>query len=295
MKLLLLGADGQVGWELRQSLAPLGEVIVADRVCADFEQHDALRDLVRASGVDVVVNAAAYTAVDRAESESDLATRINADAPGVIAEECERLGALLVHYSTDYVFDGEKDAPYVETDAPNPRSVYGSTKLQGEQVIQASGCRHLIFRTSWVYSDRRNNFVRTILRLAQERESLSVVSDQIGAPTSAAMIADVTARCIEQAVNADRPSGLFHLTPTGETSWHGFASYFLDLARNGGMELKADELRAIRTDEFPCDAKRPMNSRLCCDRIRDVFGIELPEWWFHVRELIARMLQQENA
>ena len=295
MKLLLLGADGQVGWELRRSLAPLGEVIVADRVCADFEQLDALRELVRASGVDVVVNAAAYTAVDRAESESELATRINSDAPGVIAEACERLGALLVHYSTDYVFDGEKDSPYVETDAPNPRSVYGSTKLLGEQVIQASGCRHLIFRTSWVYSDRRSNFVRTILRLARERESLSVVSDQIGVPTNAGMIADVTARCIDQAVNADAPSGLFHLTPTGETSWHGFASYFLDLARNGGMELKADEIRAIRTDEFPCDATRPMNSRLCCDRIRDVFGIELPEWRFHVRELIARMLEQEKV
>jgi len=295
MKLLLLGADGQVGWELRQSLAPLGEVIVADRICADFEQLDSLRELVRASGVDVVVNAAAYTAVDRAESESELATRINADAPGVIAEECERLGAMLVHYSTDYVFDGEKDSPYVETDAPNPRSVYGSTKLQGEQAIQASGCRHLIFRTSWVYSDRRSNFVRTILRLARERESLSIVSDQIGAPTSAALIADVTARCVAQTALGDGPLGVFHLTPTGETSWHGFASYFLELARNGGMELKVDEIRPIRTDEFPCGATRPMNSRLCCDKIRDVFGVELPEWRFHVRELIATMLQQENA
>lgn len=295
MKLLLLGADGQVGWELRRSLAPLGELIACDRSMANLEDQEQLRSLIQLVSADVVVNAGAYTAVDRAESEPDLAKRINADAPGVIAEECERLGALLVHYSTDYVFDGEKDSPYVETDAPNPRSVYGSTKLLGEQAIQASGCRHLIFRTSWVYSDRRSNFVRTILRLARERESLSIVSDQIGAPTSAALIAEVTARCIEPAVNADGPSGLFHLTPAGETSWHGFASYFLELARSGGMELKADEIRAIGTDEFPCAADRPMNSRLCCDKIRDAFEVELPEWRFHVRELIATMLEQEKV
>tara|TARA_R110000737_G_scaffold2923_18_gene10093 strand:- start:232532 stop:233419 length:888 start_codon:yes stop_codon:yes gene_type:complete len=295
MKLLLLGADGQVGWELRRSLASLGELIACDRSMANLEDQEQLRSLIQLVSADVVVNAGAYTAVDRAESEPELAKRINADAPGVIAEECKRLGALMVQYSTDYVFDGEKDSPYVETDAPNPQSVYGSTKLQGEQAIQASGCKYLIFRTSWVYSNRRSNFVRTILRLAQERESLSIVSDQIGVPTSAAMIADATARCIEQAVNADGPSGLFHLTPAGETSWHGFASYFLELARSGGMELKADEIRAIGTDEFPCAADRPMNSRLCCDKIRDAFGVELPEWRFHVRELIATMLQQENA
>ncbi len=281
MRILLLGAGGQVGWELQRALTPLGDVTALTRAEADFTDLHRLRETVRAAKADIVVNAAAYTAVDKAESEAAQAALVNAKAVGVLAEEAHRNRALLVHYSTDYIFDGTKPDAYVETDAPNPISVYGATKLQGEEAVRITGVDHLIFRTSWVYATRGKNFPRTILAAAQTRDELKVVADQIGAPTSAELIADVTALALHR-ISADRRglTGTYHLTAAGETSWHAYAQHLLRLAARRGYSLKANAERVmpVTTAEYSTLAKRIANSRLATDKLRTAFGLTLPFW-----------------
>ena len=272
MKILLFGKNGQVGWELNRSLQPLGEVIALGREEADFSKPESLRNIVRDIAPDVIVNAVAYTAVDKAEEEEILATVINAQAPGVLAEEALKINALLIHYSTDYVFDGTKDGAYTETDMPNPINVYGRSKLAGEQVVQSSGCDYLIFRTSWVYASRANNFMLTMMKLAQEREQLNIVADQIGAPTTARLIADTTILCLQQALKEKTAgvfsSDLYHLTASGQTSWFGFTEEIVKLARNSlNIKLKLKELKPIPTSSYPTPAKRPKNSQLALTKL----------------------------
>ena len=278
MNILLLGANGQVGWELQRSLAPLGNVTACGRAAADLADLDGLRAIVRAIKADIIVNAAAYTAVDKAEAEPDLAMRINATAVGLLAEEAKRTDALLVHYSTDYVFDGTKTTPYVETDAPNPLSAYGRSKCAGEDAARTAGARHLILRTSWVYAPRGHNFPRTMLKFARTRDELRVVDDQIGAPTSAELIADVTAQAVHGI--SDDKLGTYHLVAAGETSWHAFASRLLQLSVARGHRLKVtpERVKAIPTTDYPTPAKRIANSRLATDKMRAAFGLTLPPW-----------------
>jgi dTDP-4-dehydrorhamnose reductase len=297
MKILLLGKNGQVGWELQRALAPLGDLVACDfdsdpPLKADFSQPDTLPALVRSVRPDVIVNAAAHTAVDRAESEPDLARAINADAPAVLAREAAASGALLVHYSTDYVFDGSGSAPRDETAATGPLSVYGRTKLAAEQAIAASGCRHLILRTSWVFAARGGNFARTMLRLAAERDELKVIDDQVGAPTGAELLADVTAHGI-RAVRADPAlSGLYHCAAGGETSWHGYAQFVIEWARAHGQAIRVapDGVRAIPTADYPTPAARPLNSRLATLRLQQAFGLTLPPWQAGVERMLAEVL-----
>lgn len=274
MRILLTGATGQVGWELRKTLAPLGEVRSFDRYGLDLADVPPLVAAVRSLQPDVVVNAAAYTAVDKAESERDQAFAVNATAPRVLAEEAKRIGALLVHYSTDYVFDGEKTAPYVEEDVPNPINVYGESKLAGEEAIRKSGCRHLILRTSWVYGPRGKNFYLTMRRIAKERPELRVVDDQVGAPTSSLAIARATAQLLPKGAE-----GLFHMTAGGETSWCGFARAIL--ARAG----IPTPVVGIRTEDYPTPARRPRNSRLDCSRLRAATGLILATWEAQLSEV----------
>jgi dTDP-4-dehydrorhamnose reductase len=294
MKFLLFGKGGQVGWELQRSLAPLGELIALDvdsrQQCGDFTRLDDIAKTVRAIAPDVIVNAAAYTAVDKAESEPEQVRTINALAPGILARESRKLGSWLIHYSTDYVFDGSGSKPWVETDPTGPLSIYGSTKLEGEEAIRASGCHHLIFRTSWVYAARGGNFAKTMLRLAQERERLTVIDDQIGAPTGADLLADVTAHAIRTALQQPELSGLYHLAAGGETSWHGYACFVLNLARQAGIELKvaAENVIPVPTSAFPLPARRPLNSRLDARKLQATFDVHLPLW----RTGVARMLDE---
>ena len=283
MKILLFGKNGQVGWELNRSLQPLGEVIALGREDADFSEPESLRRIVQDVSPDVIVNAVAYTSVDKAEEEEELATKINGVAPGILAEEALKLDALLVHYSTDYVFDGTKTSPYVETDKPNPVNTYGRTKLAGELAIQSSGCDHLIFRTSWVYTARGHNFLLTMLKLAQEREALSIVNDQIGSPTSARLIADSTVLCVQQAIKEKLvgifSSDLYHMTTSGHTSWHGFTKEIVKLASQSlNLKLKIKDIKAIPTADYPTPAIRPMNSRLALTKLESIFAIKMPGW-----------------
>ncbi len=285
MKLLLFGANGQVGHELRRSLAALGEVVVTTRSgqcedgmrceVADFDTPDALPALIARIAPDVVVNAAAYTAVDRAESDRDAAFRANAEAPKRIAEACAAHDALLVHYSTDYVFDGSGTRPYREDDATSPLGVYGESKLAGEDAIRASGARHMIFRTAWVYASHGKNFMRTMLRLAAEHDELRVVADQIGTPTPAALIADVTASVLARPFER---SGVWHLTAAGETTWHGFAEAIVAAAHARGLIARAPRVVPIATSDYPTPAKRPAYSCLDVSRIESDFGIRMPTW-----------------
>ncbi|MDO8343849.1 MAG: dTDP-4-dehydrorhamnose reductase [Cellvibrio sp.] len=297
MKILLFGKNGQVGWELQRSLAPLGELVALDHdskeFCGNFADLDGIAETVRAVAPDVIVNAAAHTAVDKAESEPDLARTINALAPAVLAREAARLNAWLVHYSTDYVFDGSGDRPWVETDPPGPLSVYGVTKLAGEQLIRQSGCRHLIFRTSWVYGARGGNFAKTMLRLAQERDSLKVIDDQIGAPTGADLLADVTAHVIRTARQHPEVAGLYHLVAGGETSWHGYASFVLDFARRAGVPLKAaiGAIEPVPTSAFPTAACRPHNSRMNTEKLQNTFDLYLPHWQAGVERMLSEVLE----
>ena len=273
MRILLTGRNGQVGWELERTLGPLGEVIAFDHSGLDLAKPDEIVARVREVKPDIIVNPAAYTAVDKAESEPDLAMAINGIAPGIFAEEAKRIGALLVHYSTDYVFDGEKDGPYVETDAPNPLSVYGASKLAGERAIAASGADHLIFRTSWVYANRGKNFLLTILRLAKEKPELRVVADQFGAPTWARDIATATALVLaRRPAGAEIWSGIYHLTAAGRTTWHGFAQKIVELA---GLSTP---VAAIPVSEYPTPARRPRNSVLDHSKAESSFGLKLPSW-----------------
>ena len=293
MKILLLGKNGQVGWELQRALAPLGAMVALDRAGADglrgdLEDLDGLARTVRKLAPDVIVNAAAYTAVDKAETDVARAQCINAEAPGVLAAAAAEVGALLVHYSTDYVFDGSGDKPWREESPTGPLSVYGRTKLAGEDAIRASGCRHLIFRTSWVHAARGGNFARTMLRLAAERERLTVIADQIGAPTGADLIADVSAHAIRASLAAPALSGTYHLVADGETSWHGYARFVIETARELGVSLKVEEIAPIATRDYPTAAARPLNSRLDTQRLRSAFGLHLPDW----RDGVARMLRE---
>ncbi|HEX5093920.1 MAG TPA: dTDP-4-dehydrorhamnose reductase [Burkholderiales bacterium] len=276
MRILLTGATGQVGWELRRTLAPLGEVRAFDRYGLDLADAPPLAAAVRALQPDVIVNAAAYTAVDKAESERDLAFAVNATAPRVLAEEAKRIGAMLVHYSTDYVFDGEKASPYVEDDPAQPINVYGESKLAGERAIRASGCRHLILRTSWVYGPRGKNFYLTMRRLAKERPALRVVDDQTGAPTSSLAIAAATPRLLEKGTE-----GLYHMAAAGETTWCGFARVILERA---GL---ATPVVGIPTKDYPTPARRPRNSRLDCSRLKAASGVALPPWEEQLAEVTS--------
>jgi len=294
MKILLLGKNGQVGWELQRSLAPLGEVVALGRdsteLCGDFANPAGVVEAVRSVRPDVIVNAVAHTAVDKAESEPELARQINATVPGVLAEEAARLQALLVHYSSDYVFDGSGNTPWREGDATSPLSVYGSTKLEGEQRIQQAGGAHLILRTSWVYAARGGNFAKTMLRLAQERDSLSVIDDQWGAPTGADLLADVTAHAIRHLRSHPEDGGLYHCVADGETTWNAYARYVIEQARRirPALAIKAAEIHAVPTSAFPTPARRPHNSRLDTRKLQTTFGLHLPPW----QQGVVRMLNE---
>lgn len=294
MGILLLGKDGQVGWQLQRSLAPHGPVVALGRAECDLSDAEHIRSVVRELRPTVIVNATAYTAVDKAESETDQAWFINAEAPRVLAEEALRLGALLIHYSTDYVYDGNKVGAYVETDATSPQSVYGQSKLAGEKAIRAVGGKSLIFRTSWVFGARGNNFVKTILRLAREKESLNVVADQVGSPTPAAMIATVTGVVLAmlrhgQLLKTDE-NRLYHLAAARPVSWYEFAQTIVGLAgQMPGFDLRlsAAAICPIHAMDYPTPAKRPANSRLDCSRLETDFGLQMPDW----QPYLARMLQ----
>lgn len=297
MKILLLGKNGQVGWELQRSLAPLGELIALDRqthdgLSGDLSDIDALRSTIRRVKPDIIVNAAAYTAVDKAESEIELADRVNGLATGVMAEEAAAMNAWLIHYSTDYVFSGMGSAPWQETDTVAPVNHYGSSKLAGELAVTASGCKHLIFRTSWVYGARGNNFAKTMLRLAKDRQTLNVIADQIGAPTGADLIADITALAIQQAVQRSELSGLYHLAASGEISWHGYASYVIEFAKANGEQLAVTAVDPIETTAYPTPARRPLNSRLNTRKLRENFSLHLPDWQSGVTRMLMEVLNK---
>ena len=296
-KILVFGKNGQIGWELRRALAPVGQVIALGRDAADVREPANILDAISTVDPDVIVNAAAYTAVDRAEDDIEAAYAVNAQAVEVLAREASRRRVWLVHYSTDYVFDGRASVPYVEEDPTNPISVYGASKLAGEKAIQASGARHFILRTSWVYAARGNNFLKTVWRLARERSELRMVADQVGAPTGAELIADVTAlmvsRVLRDSTRDSTLAGLYHLSAAGFTTWHGFAQTVLTEAIAGGAELRIDpeNIAAISTAEFPTKAGRPLNSRLVTDKLRRAFDIYLPDW----REGVTRAVQEVLA
>ena len=298
MKILLFGRGGQVGWELQRSLGVLGQVVALDfdaaanpdQLCGDFSNLNGLAETVRRVAPDVIVNAAAHTAVDKAEAEPELVRTLNALAPGVLATEAKMLGAWLVHYSTDYVFDGSGSQPWKEDDPTGPLSVYGLTKLEGEQLVAACPT-HLIFRTSWVYAARGGNFAKTMLRLAKERDKLTVINDQVGAPTSAELLADVTAHALRMAMARPRLAGLYHCAAGGETSWHAYACYVLEQARELGWVLKAGpgQVATVATADYPTAARRPLNSRLDSARLKAAFGLHLPQWQVHARRMLEEI------
>jgi len=299
MNILLLGSTGQLGWELQRALAPLGKVTALDRagnrpdgLCGDLSQPEVLAATVRTLRPDLIVNAAAHTAVDKAESEPELAQAINATAPTVLGREAAALGAMLVHYSTDYVFDGTGEWARDEAAPTGPLSTYGSTKLEGEQGIQASGCKHLILRTSWVYGARGGNFAKTMLRLAGEREQLNVIDDQIGAPTGADLLADLTAHAVSQWQRQPELGGLYHLVAGGETSWHGYAQHVIEWARGHGQAIKVvpANVKPIPTAAYPTPATRPLNSRLSTAKFRTAFGLSLPHWQTGVDRMLTEVL-----
>lgn len=294
MKILLLGKNGQVGWELQRALAPLGELVALDRhsaeYCGDLANLDGLRQTLRAVAPDVIVNAAAYTAVDKAETDQATAQLINADATRVMAEEAAASGAWLVHYSTDYVFDGTGDTPWTENSPVSPVNFYGASKLAGEQAIEASGCKHLIFRTSWVYGARGNNFAKTMLRLAKERETLNVIADQFGAPTGADLLADVVAHAIVKARADDSVSGIYHLAPAGETSWYEYAKFVIDFAKEQGEALVVTSVLPIPTSAYPTPAARPLNSRMDTEKLRRGFELRLPDWKIGVVRMLYEVI-----
>ncbi|MGF6351074.1 dTDP-4-dehydrorhamnose reductase [Variovorax sp. W2I14] len=294
MKLLLLGKGGQVGWELQRSLAPLGELVALDfdstDFNADFGRPEQLAETVLKVRPDVIVNAAAHTAVDKAESEPEFARKLNATSPGVVAEAAQQIGALMVHYSTDYVFDGSGSKPWKEDDATGPLSIYGSTKLEGEQLVAKHCAKHLIFRTSWVYAARGGNFAKTMLRIAKERDKLTVIDDQFGAPTGAELLADITAHAIRATLQDPSKAGLYHAVAGGVTTWHGYARFVIEQAKAAGVELKAgpEAVEPVPTTAFPTPARRPHNSRLDTTKLQSTFGLVLPEW----QSGVARMLRE---
>jgi dTDP-4-dehydrorhamnose reductase len=289
MKILLIGKNGQVGWELHRTLAPLAEVVAVDYPEINLNDTPALRQFVAGTRPSMVVNAAAYTAVDKAETETELCRQINAVAPGVLAGEAKKLGALMVHYSTDYIFDGAKASPYVETDAPNPLGAYGRSKLEGDRAVKASGANHLIFRLCWVYGARGQNFMLTMQRLAREREKLRVVDDQFGCPTWSRMIAETTTLALKQVLagaDASEFNGEYHLAASGQTNWHGFASRIIELMPE--TERKCRAVEQITTPEYPTPAKRPANSVLDCGKLQKTFGLRLPDWEASLRQVLDK-------
>ena len=297
MKILLLGKNGQVGWELQRSLAPLGEVISLDRNglnqwCGDLSKPEQIYQTIVDIAPNVVVNASAYTAVDLAETEQDMANLINYVAVGKIAEACAQIKALLVHYSTDYVFDGEGVSVFNEADALKPLNIYGKTKALGEQAIQNAQCNYLIFRTSWVFAQKGKNFLKTMLALSQQREELSIIDDQIGAPTSAELIADVSAHAIVQTLRDQTKIGIYHLVASGETSWFEYANYIFEQAKSLGVNLAIQQVNPIPTAAYPTPAKRPHNSRLNNQKIQHAFQIYLPDWKVHVKRTVTEVLQK---
>jgi len=292
-RILITGANGQVGFELQRALAPLGEIFACDRQQLDLADLANLNTVLERFQPEVIVNPAAYTAVDRAETEQDAAMAINATAPALLASWAAKHNALLVHYSTDYVYDGKKEGAYVEDDTPHPQSVYGLSKWEGEQAIRASGCRQLILRTSWVVGAHGNNFLKTILRLARESASLSIVADQIGAPTSAALIADVTSQLLGRYLQqtAKFPYGTYHLTASGSTSWYDYARHVVALAEQAGLELAlhSGAIQPIATSGYPLPAPRPANSQLSCDKLKKTFDLAMPEWRQGVDYVFAQL------
>lgn len=296
MKILLFGKNGQVGWELQRSLAPLGELIAlnstSEEFCGDLTNLIGLKRTIRKIAPDVIVNAAAYTAVDKAESEPELAHVLNAQAPDILAQEARQLNAWLVHYSTDYVFNGAGNQPYLETDVTDPLNIYGKTKLEGEKNIITSGCSYLIFRTSWIYATNGNNFIKTILRLAQQRDKLEVVNDQIGSPTGAELLADITAYTLFSLKHKPEVSGLYHLAAGGCTSWYDFARFILEYARcvNFPLKIQSDTLLPIASKDFPLPAKRPLNSRLNTNKLENTFNLILPAWQTGVSRTLTEIL-----
>lgn len=297
MKIILLGKDGQVGRELRRSLLPFGQVVALGRSQVCLQNPSKLKEYLQSEQPDIIVNAAAYTAVDKAETESDLAYCINAEAVAVLAEFAKKSKALLVHYSTDYVFDGENSHAYLETDETNPQNQYGKSKRAGELAIINSACKHLIFRTSWVFSSTGKNFINTIMQLAKEKTSLRVVGDQYGAPTSAELIADITALAIAAYKKGQLADGIYHLTASGTTNWHQLACYTVDKARSYGMplELQASAIDAISTEEYPLPAKRPKNSQLNTEALASLLDIKIPNWKVYVDRMIEQLSRRESA
>lgn len=300
MKILLFGKNGQLGWELQRSLAPLGELVAlasdSQELCGDLTDLAGIAQTVRAVAPAIIVNAAAHTAVDRAESESEQARALNALAPGVLAQEAQRSGAWLIHYSTDYVFDGSGNTPWLETDPTGPLNLYGRTKLEGEVAIRTSGCHHLMFRTSWVYAARGGNFAKTMLRLARERDHLAVINDQVGAPTGADLLADVTAHAIRTAMLRPELAGLYHLAAAGQTSWYDYARFVIDCARQAGSEIKVapDAIQPVPTSAFPTAARRPLNSRLNTQKLQTTFGLRLPPWQHGITRMLTETLEKPS-
>ncbi len=297
MKILLLGKNGQVGWELQRALSVLGDVTALDfdspgPLSADFSKPESLAATVRAVAPQLIVNAAAHTAVDKCESEPDLARALNATSPAVLAREAKTLGAWLVHYSTDYVFDGSGSTPWLEDSKTGPLNVYGATKLEGEDAVRASGCQHLIFRTSWVYGARGGNFAKTMLKLAAERERLTVINDQFGAPTGADMLADITAHAVRAAAQRAELGGTYHAVAQGETTWHGYARHVIEFARAAGRPIKVapDAITPVPTSAFPTPAQRPGNSRMNTHKLRNTFGLALPHWQSGVERMLNEVL-----
>lgn len=302
MRILLLGKNGQVGWELQRALASLGELVALDRhghggLCGDLADLDGLRHTVRKLTPMVIVNAAAYTAVDRAEEQRELASRVNTEAPWVLAKEAKALGSLLVHYSTDYVFDGSGNRPWHEDDAPAPLNHYGASKLAGDQAAQASGCRYLVFRTAWVYAARGNNFLGTMAKLIRQRDALKVVDDQRGAPTGGELIADVTAHAIRQVLGDDSKQGLYHLVASGDTSWHGYATFIAEWMQEQGIAIEAtpQRIEPVPTSAWPTPAQRPLNSRLDTTKLERSFGLQLPPWQAGVERALAERLGSDPS
>jgi dTDP-4-dehydrorhamnose reductase len=298
MKILLLGKNGQVGWELQRALAPLGDVVALDfdspgPLAADFSKPESLAATVRAVAPQIIVNAAAHTAVDKCETEPDVARALNAESPAVLAREAHALGAWLMHYSTDYVFDGSGSTPWLEDSPTGALNVYGATKLEGEQAIRASGCKHLILRTSWVYAARGGNFAKVMLKLARERDRLTVIDDQFGAPTGADLLADITAHALRTALQRPDVAGTYHAVAAGETSWHGYARHVIEFARALGEPIKVapEAIEPVPTSAFPTPAKRPSNSRMDTHKLRATFGLNLPSWQAGVERMLTEVLR----
>lgn len=298
MNILLFGKTGQVGWELQRALAPLGNLIALDvhskEFCGDFSNPEGIAETVRAIKPDVIVNAAAHTAVDKAESEPEFAQLLNATSVEAIAKEASKIGAWVVHYSTDYVFPGDGETPWRETDATAPLNVYGQTKLDGEKALQEHCAKHLIFRTSWVYAGKGNNFAKTMLRLAKERKELSVINDQVGAPTGAELLADCTAHAIREVMVKPELAGLYHLVASDTTTWYDYAALVFEEARSAGIELAIEQLKAVPTTAYPTPARRPQNSRLNTDKFQNNFNLVLPSWEVGVKRMLAELFTNQS-